>query len=58
VPLHLPIPELATHPRLTRAVVVLGDIDLLQLSAGVRVLEIEAKVETPEISTEEDGSAD
>ena len=58
VPLHLPIPELATHPRLTRAEVVLGDIDLLQLSAGVRVLEIEAKVETPEISTEEDGSAD
>lgn len=58
VPLHLPIPELATHPRLTRAEVVLGDIDLLQLSAGVRVLEIEAKVETSEISTEEDGSAD
>ena len=58
VPLHLPIPELATHPRLTRAEVVLGDIDLLQLSAGVRVLEIEAKVEIPEISTEEDGSAD
>jgi len=58
VPLHLPIPELATHPRLTRAVVVLGDIDLLQLSAEVRVLEIEAKVEAPEISTEEDGSAD
>jgi len=58
VPLHLPIPELATHPRLTRAVVVLGDIDLLQLSAEVRVLEIEAKVEAPEISAEEDGSAD
>jgi len=58
VPLHLPIPGLATHPRLTRAVVVLGDIDLLQLSAEVRVIEIEAKVETPEISTEEDGSAD
>jgi len=58
VPLHLPIPELATHPRMTRAEVVLGDIDLLQLSAGVRVLEIEAKVEAPEISAEEDGSAD
>ena len=58
VPLHLPIPELATQPRMTRAEVVLGDIDLLQLSAGVRVLEIEAKVEVPEISAEEDGSAD
>ena len=43
VPLHLPIPELASHPRLTRAEVVIADIDLLQLSAGVRVLEIEAK---------------
>ena len=45
VPLHLPIPELATYPRMTRAEVVIADIDLLQLSAGVRVLEIEAKVE-------------
>ena len=42
-PLHLPIPELATHPRMTRAQVVIADVDLLQLSAGVRVLEIEAK---------------
>jgi len=48
VPLHLPIPELASHPRLTRAEVVIADIDLLQLSAGVRVLEIEAKPESPE----------
>ena len=46
VPLHLPIPELASHPRLTRAEVVITEIDLLQLSAGVRVLEIEAKSET------------
>lgn len=45
VPLYLPIPELATYPRMTRAEVVIADIDLLQLSAGVRVLEIEAKVE-------------
>lgn len=43
VPLHLPIPELATHPRMTRAEVVIANVDLLQLSAGVRVLEIEAK---------------
>ena len=48
VPLHLPIPELATHPRMTRAEVVIADVDLLQLSAGVRVLEIEAKVESSE----------
>jgi exoribonuclease-2 len=45
VPLHLPIPELATHPRMTRAEVVIADVDLLQLSAGVRVLEIEAKLD-------------
>lgn len=42
IPLHLPIPELATHPRMTRAEVVISDVDLLQLSAGVRVLQIEA----------------
>jgi exoribonuclease-2 len=43
---------------MTRAEVVLADIDLLQLSAAVRVLEVEAKLEVPEVSTEEDGSAD
>ena len=58
LPLHLPIPELASHPRMTRAQVLLADIDLLQLSAAVRVLEIEAKVEVPEVSSEENGSAD
>ncbi len=58
VPLHLPIPELASHPRMTRAQVVVSDTDLLQLSAAVRVLEIEAKVEVPEIIVQEDGSAD
>jgi exoribonuclease-2 len=58
VPLHLPIPELANHPRMTRAQVVLSDTDLLQLSAAIRVLEIEAKVEVPEIIVQEDGSAD
>ena len=58
VPLHLPVPELASHSRMTRAQVVLSDTDLLQLSAAVRVLEIEAKVEVPEIIVQEDGSAD
>jgi len=48
VPLHLPIPELATHPRMTRAEVVIADVDLLQLSAGVRFLEIEAKLAASE----------
>ena len=48
VPLHLPIPELATHPRMTRAEVVIADVDLLQLSAGVRVLEIEEKIDSSE----------
>ena len=52
VPLHLPIPELASHPRMTRAEVAVADVDLLQLSAAVRVLEIEAKAE-PEVKTAE-----
>ena len=53
VPLHLPIPELAAHPRMTRAEVVIADIDLLQLSAGVRVLEIEAKIESDEAPSDQ-----
>jgi exoribonuclease-2 len=42
IPLHLPIPEMASHPRMTRAHVIVSDVDLLQLSAAVRVLEIES----------------
>ena len=53
VPLHLPITELASHPRMTRAQVIISDVDLLQLSAAVRVLEIEAKEEVPEKTAEE-----
>ncbi len=53
IPLHLPIPELASHPRMTRAEVVVADIDLLQLSAAVRVLEIEAKLEPPQNTVED-----
>ena len=53
VPLHLPIPELASHPRMTRAEVAVADVDLLQLSAAMRVLEIEAKAE-PEVKTVEE----
>jgi exoribonuclease-2 len=53
IPLQLPIPELASHPRMTRAEVVVANIDLLQLSAAVRVLEIEAKVEPEAKSAEE-----
>ena len=53
VPLHLPIPELASHPRMTRAEVAVADVDLLQLSAAVRVLEIEAKAE-PEVKIVEE----
>ena len=41
VPLHLSVPELASHPRMTRAEVSIADVDLLQLTAGVRVLHIE-----------------
>ena len=61
VPLHLPIPELATHPRMTRAEVVVNGVDLLQLNATVRVLGIEVKAE-PEAKAaeevEEDASPD
>ena len=41
IPLHLPIPELASHPRMTRAEVSISDVDFLQLSAQVRVLHVE-----------------
>lgn len=58
VPLHVLIPELASHPRMTRAQVVLDHVDLLQLSTAARVLEIETRVESPEVSTEEDASSD
>ena len=51
IPLHLPIPELASHPRMTRAEVLVSDVDLLQLSVGVRVLQIES-LEVPKTSTE------
>ena len=57
VPLHLPIPELAQHPRMTRAEVVVSDVDLLQLSAAVRVLEIEAPEALPG-NIEEDADPD
>jgi exoribonuclease-2 len=52
VPLHLPVPELASHPRMTRAQVLISDVDLLQLSAAVRVLEIEVKQDAPEKTVE------
>ena len=38
---------------MTRAEVVVADIDLLQLSAAVRVLEIEAKLEPPQNTVED-----
>ena len=53
VPLHLPVPELASHPRMTRAEVSVTDVDLLQLTAGVRVLHIE----TPQVSENNEGPA-
>jgi len=55
IPLHLPIPELASHPRMTRAEVVLAEVDLLQLSAAVRVLAIEVpeKASVEEADTSE-----
>lgn len=61
IPLHLPIPELATHPRMTRAQVQIDSVDLLQLSAGVRVLEIESLAKIAEEAAEqptEDGTSE
>ena len=61
VPLHLLVPELASHPRMTRAQVIVDSVDLLQLSAAVRVLEIEAQAEPedkPLDSAEEDAGSD
>jgi exoribonuclease-2 len=62
IPLHLPIPELATHLRMTRAKVVIDSIDLLQLSASVRVLELESieKVseQTPDTAEPVEASTD
>jgi exoribonuclease-2 len=52
IPLHLPIPELAAHPRMTRAEVIISDVDLLQLTAGVRVLQIELPVKPAEEPTQ------
>jgi len=54
IPLHLPIPELASHPRMTRAEIGILETDLLQLSASVRVHQIEksesaaSEVDAPE----------
>ncbi len=53
IPLHLPVPELASHPRMTRAEVSVADVDLLQLTAGVRVLHIEI----PQVSESDESPA-
>ena len=53
IPLHLPIPELAGHPRLTRAKIEIMEIDLLDLTAKARVLELEAN--TSDTSTGAEG---
>jgi len=61
IPLHIPNPELATHPRMTRAQVQIDSVDLLQLSAGVRVLEIESLAKIAEEAAEqptEDGTSE
>ena len=51
--LHLPISELAGHPRLTRAKIEIMEIDLLDLTAKARVLELEAN--TSDTSTGAEG---
>jgi exoribonuclease-2 len=56
IPLHLPIPELASHPRMTRAHVKVSDVDLLQLSAAVRVLEIESAQSSSQASENQEAS--
>ena len=56
IPLHLPIPEMASHPRMTRAHVKVSDVDLLQLSAAVRVLEIESVQSSSQASENQEAS--
>jgi exoribonuclease-2 len=46
IPLHLPIPELSSRPRMTRAKIEVMDIDLLQLTAVTRLLEVDEILET------------
>jgi exoribonuclease-2 len=61
IPLHLPIPELANQARMTRAKIELMDIDLLQLTAAARLVELESSpvVSEPTASDETSmGSAD
>lgn len=60
IPLHLPIPELANQPRMTRAKIEVMDIDLLQLTAVARLVELEdipESSETGSSNTIEIGSA-
>ena len=52
IPLHLPIPELSGHPRLTRAKIEIMEIDLLDLSAKARVLELETTPSEPSAEME------
>lgn len=49
IPLHLPIPELSNQPRMTRAKIEVMDIDLLQLTALTRLVELEDLSESSEI---------
>ncbi len=48
IPLHLPIPELANQARMARAKIEVMDIDLLQLTAAARVVEIESSPDLAE----------
>ena len=50
IPLHLPIPELTSHGRLTRAIIEVMAVDLLQLTASSRVKEIEALADAAAVS--------
>ena len=53
IPLHLPIPELASHARMTRAMIEVSEVDLLQLTASTRVKEIETLVDLVTLATPE-----
>jgi len=54
IPLHLSLPELSSHARMTRAKIEIMEIDLLDLSAKARVLELEAGSNEPNANTERD----
>jgi exoribonuclease-2 len=58
IPLHLPIPELAHHPRMTRAKIEIMEIDLIELSAKARLVGLEPLTPASQTETLSEASED